>query len=174
MNENLALRVLGGVMGWTNEHAREEYRWLKLMAGLKYDGYQDFQAGMRFTESLATWLQQFATQDRKIAYDFLRTTLVYIGPGEMERLVEQFYPLTVVNRLIRTVATECKTQPHRVLVNANARRASERLGRQTLVMGLSDGARIDTIRRANSESLSNEQVVQMTQVDTEKMERSAR
>ena len=35
-------------------------------------------------------------------------------------------------------------------------------------MGLSDGARIDTIRRANSGLLSNEQFVSGTQVDTEK------
>ena len=35
-------------------------------------------------------------------------------------------------------------------------------------MGLSDGARIDTIRHANSGVLGNEQFVQGTQVDTEK------
>ena len=35
-------------------------------------------------------------------------------------------------------------------------------------MGLSDGARIDTIRRAYSGVLSNEQFVFSTQVDTEK------
>ena len=44
----------------------------------------------------------------------------------------------------------------------------ERLLRQTLFMGLSDGARIDTIRHANSGVLGNEQFVQGTQVDTDK------
>jgi hypothetical protein len=37
-------------------------------------------------------------------------------------------------------------------------------------MGLSDGARIDTIRHANAGLLSNEQFVQGTQVDTDKWE----
>ena len=168
MNQDLALRVLSRVMGWTDVHAREEFRWLKLMARLKYDGYRDFQAGMRFTESLATWLQQFNAQDREAAYRFVRRSLVYIGPNEMTRLVERFYPRTVIGRLIRTVAKECCIEPHFVLVNERARVAMERLARQTLIMGLSDGARIDTIRRANADSLDNEQVVQVTQVDPEK------
>jgi len=59
MNQDLALRVLGQIMAWNDEQARDEFRWLRLMARLKYDGYRDFQAGMRFIESLATWLQQF-------------------------------------------------------------------------------------------------------------------
>ena len=168
MNQDLALRVLSQIMGWTDEDARREFDWLKLMARLKYDGYRDFQAGMRFTESLATWLQQFEPGERETAYSFVRRNLVYIGPSEMERLVEQFYPSTVVDRLLRTVATECAIQRYRVLVDEGARAATERLRRQTLFMGLSDGARIDTIRHANAGSLSNEQIVQVPQVDTEK------
>ena len=168
MNQDLGLRVLGQIMDWTDGRAREEFAWLKLMARLKYDGYRDFQAGMRFIESLATWLQQFKQHERETAYTFVRRTLVYIGPSEMQRLVEQFYPRTVRERLVRMVATECRIEPHRVLVDPNARAASARLRRQTLFMGLSDGARIDTIRHANSGLLGNEQFVQGTQVDTEK------
>ena len=59
-------------------------------------------------------------------------------------------------------------QPHRVLIDPDAQAASERLRRQTLFMGLSDGARIDTIRHANPGLLGNEQFVQGTQVDTDK------
>ena len=168
MNQNLALRVLGKIMEWTDDRARQEYGWLKLMARLKYDGYRDFQAGMRFAESLTTWLQQFEANERKTAYAFVRQTLVYIGPSEMERLVEQFYPRHVVDRLFRTVAKECGIQPHRVLVDKDAQAATERLRRQTLFMGLSDGARTDTIRHTNAGFLSNEQIVQGTQVDTDK------
>ena len=86
----------------------------------------------------------------------------------MQRLVEQFYPRTVRDRLVHIVATERGMQPHRVLIDEDAQAASERLRRQTLFMGLSDGARIDTIRHANSGLLGNEQFVQGTQVDTEK------
>ena len=168
MNQDLGLRILGRIMDWTDDRAREEFAWLKLMARLKYDGYRDFQAGMRFIESLATWLQQFNSHERDTAYAFVRSSLVYIGPSEMQRLVEQFYPRFVRDRLVRMVATELGIPPYRVLIDPNGREASKRLSRQTLFMGLSDGARIDTIRHANSGVLGNEQFVQGTQVDTEK------
>jgi hypothetical protein len=58
MNQDLGLKILGQIMAWSDDRAREEFRWLRLMARLKYDGYRDFQAGMRFIESLVTWLQQ--------------------------------------------------------------------------------------------------------------------
>ena len=54
MNQDLGLKVLGQIMNWTHNRAQEEFAWLKLMARLKYDGYRDFQAGVRFIESLAT------------------------------------------------------------------------------------------------------------------------
>ena len=169
MNQDLGLKVLSQIMRWDDDRARKEFAWLKLMARLKYDGYRDFQAGMRFIESLVTWLQQFKQpQERETAYEFVRRTLVYIGPGEMQRLVEQFYPSTVRDRLVRMVADECGIQPYRVLADKKAQAAEERLRRQTLFMGLSDGARIDTIRHANSGLLGNEQFVQGAQVDTEK------
>ena len=168
MNQDLGLRILGRIMYWDDDRARDEFAWLKLMARLKYDGYRDFQAGMRFIESLATWLQQFEPRERETAYAFVRHTLVYIGPSELQRLVEQFYPRAVRDRLFRMVAAECDIPPHRVLIDADARAAIERLQRQTLFMGLSDGARIDTIRHVNSGLLGNEQFVQGTQVDTEK------
>lgn len=168
MNQDLALKVLGQIMNWNDDRARQEFQWLRLMARLKYDGYRDFQAGMRFIESLATWLQQFEPHERETAYAFVRHTLVYIGAGEMQRLVEQFYPRTVRDRLVRTVAAERGMAPYRVLADPDARAAGERLRRQTLFMGLSDGARIDTIRHANAGLLNNEQLVQGTQVDTEK------
>jgi hypothetical protein len=117
MNQDLALNVLGRIMGWTDDRARREFQWLRLMARLKYDGYRDFQAGMRFIESLATWLQQFAREERETAYPFVRNSLVYIGPGEMQRLVEQFYPRTVRDRLIRKVAAERGIPSYRVLVD---------------------------------------------------------
>ena len=168
MNQDLGLRVLGRIMNWPDDRARQEFEWLRMMARLKYDGYRDFQAGMRFVESLATWLQQFAQHERETAYAFVRYTLVYVGPSEIQRLVEQFYPRTVQDRLFHMVANEIGIEPYRVLASTNAQRMSERLRRQILFMGLSDGARIDTIRRTNSGVLSNEQFVQGTQIDTEK------
>ena len=171
MNQELGLKVLGRIMDWDDDRAREEFGWLRLMARLKYDGYQDFRAGMRFIESLVTWLQQFRLrQERETAYEFVRRTLVYIGPNEMQRLVEQFYPRYVRDRLIRMVAAKHKIQTYQVLANKAAREEEKKLRRQTLFMGLSDGAHIDTIRRTNSSLLSNEQFVPNLQIDTEKWE----
>lgn len=168
MNQELGLRTLSQIMDWSDERARDEFSWLRLMARLKYDGYRDFQAGMRFIESLATWLQQFQKSEREAAYAFVRRALVYIGPNEMQRLVEQFYPRTVRDRLIRTVAAERGIPTYRVLADPTARAAAERLRRQSLFMGLSDGARIDIVRHANAGLLTNEQLVVATQVDADK------
>lgn len=168
MNQELGLRVLSGILEWTDDHARKEFEWLRLMARLKYDGYRDFQAGMRFIESLATWLQQFTKTERKIAYEFVRSTLVYIGPSEMQRLVEQLYPRFVRDRLMSTIAQRRSIPPYRILADAQASAEIDRLRRQTLFMGLSDGARIDVVRHANVGLLTNEQLVVATQVDKDK------
>ncbi len=168
MNEALGLTVLSQIMNWSDERAREEFKWLRLMSRLKYDGYRDFQAGMRFIESLATWLQQFSKQERDTAYAFVRQTLVYIGPAEMQRLVEQFYPRIVRDLLSRTVATQMGIPTYRVLAENETRSCLDRLRRQTLFMGLSDGARIDVLRHVNVGLLTNEQLVGATQVDKDK------
>lgn len=168
MNQELGLKILGEIMAWTDDRAREEFRWLRLMARLKYDGYRDFQAGMRFIESLATWLQQFKREERETAYAFVRHALVYIGPSEIQRLVEQFYPRIVWDRLIRTIAAERGLPTYRVLADPVARAATDLLRRQTLFMGLSDGARIDIVRHSNAGLLTNEQLVIATQVDKDK------
>ena len=168
MNEDLGLRILSDIMAWEDEQAREEFRWLRLMARLKYDGYRDFQAGMRFVESLITWLQQFEPSERAIAYGFLRNALVYIGPNEMQRLVDQCYPRVIWDRLVRTVAHERGIPTYRVLANPEAIAEVNKLRHQTLFMGLSDGARIDGLRHGNVGLLNNEQLVVSTQLDKEK------
>lgn len=170
MNQALCLKILARIMEWDDDRAHEEYKWLSLMARTKYDGYRDFQAGMRFFESLVTWLQQFEFSDRETAYDFVREKLVYIGPSEMMKLVEQFYPKIIHNRLVNYAANRHDIPTYRVLVNPDACASIERLRRQTLIMGLSDGARIDGIRRYNAGRLSNEQLVLMTQLDKNKWE----
>ncbi len=168
MNEGLGLRILSEIMAWDDDQARREFSWLRLMSKLKYDGYRDFQAGMRFIESLGTWLQQFDPAERRTAYEFVRRSLIYVGQGEMNRLVEQFYPSVVRERIISMVAAEKAIPRYRVLVDSDAKEAADRLRRQTLFMGLSDGARIDGIRHNNVGILTNEQFVLATQLDEDK------
>ncbi|MBZ9603307.1 phosphoribosyltransferase-like protein [Phyllobacterium chamaecytisi] len=168
MNEDLGLKILSEIMAWDDEQARREFAWLRLMSRLKYDGYRDFQAGMRFIESLATWLQQFEKIERPTAYSFVRDVLVYVGPNEMNRLVEQLYPAAVREQIVGMVARERSIPRYRVLADDQARAAVERLRKQTLFMGLSDGAHIDGIRHSTVGLLSNEQFVLATQLDQQK------
>ncbi len=70
----LALNLIADVMNWDTEEATREYAWLRLMSAVKYDGYSDFRAGVRFLESLSIWLRQFKPADRAAAYDFVKTS----------------------------------------------------------------------------------------------------
>ncbi len=56
MNQDFILGRLSEIMEWDTDRSRQEFDWLRLMSRMKYDGYQDFLAGMRFIESLADWL----------------------------------------------------------------------------------------------------------------------
>lgn len=168
MNQDLGLRVLSEIMHWPDDRARQEFEWLRLTARYKYDGYRDFLAGARFIESLVTWLQQFAPDERESAYAFLRSRLVYIGPAEMQRLVDLLYPHEVQPRLLRIVARARGVPKYRIWSDPHAAEEFRRRRRQTLFMGLSDGARIDILRHVNIGILSNEQVVASTQVDADK------
>lgn len=159
MNQAFILGRLADLMGWDATDFNSEFRWLELMSRMKYDGYQDFLAGMRFIESLADWLQQFAPGERKAAYDFVRTNLVFISPAEMRHLVELFYPETIQPHLIRKVSESRGIPQYRIWADAKAVELYETLLRKTLFIELSDGGHIDVFRRANAGVISNEQIV---------------
>jgi hypothetical protein len=164
MNEELGLRLLANLLEWGDE-ARREYPWLKFMARYKYDGYHDFVAGKRFLESLISWLRQFpSVLERRSAYDFVRKRLVYLGPAELHHLVRRSYYEVIRPRLIAMVASQLSVAEHLVWSDARGKEAYRRLLRRTLFFGLSDGARIDVFRRANTGVISNEQVLLGTQV----------
>lgn len=168
MNQDFILGRLSEIMGWDNDQARQEFAWLRLMSRMKYDGYQDFLAGMRFIESLADWLQQFRQEERMAAYNLVRQTLVYVSTAELNHLVELFYPETVQWRLQDAVASRLRIPPYQVWAGRESADLYQRLLRQTLFVELSDGARIDIFRRANSGTISNEQVITAPRVNDEK------
>lgn len=168
MKEEIALRILDMVMQWDIDRAREEFRWLRLMSRLKYDGYQDFVAGARFIECLLYWLQQFDQADRKIAYEFVRKHMVYVSEAEIQHLVEQFYAETVCWHILSEISSQFNIPKWQIYANPTARQEFENLRRRTLFLGLSDGARMDVFRRANVGRISNEQVVATYRFDDEK------
>ena len=168
MNQELALKILSQIMGWDMDRARKEDAWLRLMSRVKYDGYQDYLAGARFVESLANWLQQFEAAEREIAYSFIRHSLVYLGPAEMQHLVDLVYPETIQLRLLKAVANHLQVPKYQVWAQQESASAYEAMLRKTLFIGLSDGARMDAFRRANVGIISNEQIVLAMQVDEDK------
>ncbi len=168
MINTLALNLVADVMKWDNEVATEEYAWLRLISSIKYDGYSDFRAGVRFLESLVSWLRHFAEADRATAYQLVKARLVYISTLEMQRVIETFIPETVTPYLRGSVGDQLGIKPYEVWKTAEAAEAFRRRLRRCLFVGLSDGSRIDVLRRANAGRLSQEQVVPMMNVDDDK------
>lgn len=168
MINRLALSLIAEVMDWNEEEVTREYAWLRLMSSVKYDGYSDFRAGVRFLENLAIWLRQFEPDDRPIAYSFIRNRLVYISTAEMHRVIETFIPETVTPYLREAAAAEVGIKSYETWGNTQGVEAFNRLLRCSLIVGLSDGSRIDVLRRANSGRLVQDQVVPMLDIGFEK------
>lgn len=168
MNQTLARRCLGRLMEWDLERTKEEFRWLDLISRLKYDDYGGYFAGARFVECLLDWLQQFARADRETAYQFLRQHLVFVSASEMQHIIELFYPEFVRRILAKEVARRCGVKDYLVWSNDDLKKNYRKLLRETLFMGLSDGARLDTFRRANVGLIKNEQVAATIDIDDER------
>jgi hypothetical protein len=165
MKDALAEKLLAHVMEWGPQQVAQERPYLQAMATYKYDEYQQFSPGMRFVESLARWLAQFKVDERRLAYEFVKTKLVYCCGAEMNHLVECAYPDFVRPVLFRMAAPLIGPK------GANVRHVSRIaasmefrvLQRQSLFLGLSDGSRIDQFRRANPE-LNQEQIWQTHEI----------
>jgi hypothetical protein len=165
MKRDLALEILGKVMRWDGDQSQREFSYLSLLSRIKYDGYRGYVAGARFLESLAYWLQQFDPGDRAVAYDFLKNHLIYIGPEELQHLVELTYPQHIQRPLASEICDRLKVPRHLIWADPVATEAYRALLRRTLFLGLSDGARIDAFRRANEGIISNEQVATTLEID---------
>lgn len=157
MKDELAERLLVTVMDWDQIRTKEERAIIQDMARYKYDEYQQFAPGMRFIESLARWLYQFAPEHREAAYRFVREKLIFYSTAEIGHLVGMAYRDRIRPSLMRSTATECGMNSRHVAQIARSTEFRVRQ-RQCLFLGLSDGARIDVFRRSNSRDLSHEQI----------------
>jgi len=154
-------------MGWSDEEKARERAILQDLARYKYDEYQQYAPGRRFIESLALWLRQFETpEERKVAYAFVRNRLVFISTPELRQLVDLSFPTAIRPALIAMTARRAQIDPLRVKAVVNSQDYGITL-RQTLFLGLSDGARTDVFRRSYPE-VSNEQIWHAYDVSDEK------
>lgn len=157
MRDALAERLLASIMDWTPEDVARERPVLQALAALKYDEYQQFSPGMRFVESLALWLGQFhELVERKAAYNFVLSRLVFLSHAEMAHFAAIAYPDVIRPVFIEQAAKDATLPPFRVSQVLGAD-AFKQLQGSSLFFGLSDGARIDLFRRSNTE-LSHEQI----------------
>jgi hypothetical protein len=170
MRDALAERLLAEVMAWTPEDIARERPDLQAMAAYKYDEYQQFGPGMRFIESLASWLGQFKSpNERRIAYEFVKRKLLFCSAAEMNHLVAMAYPDKIRSLLIRGAALDAGENPRAVARIASSVEFRVRR-RRCLLLGLSDGARTDVFRRYNSSELSQEQIRQTHEMPEERVE----
>lgn len=167
MNDNLALDTISKLMNWDQTGSdREEFAILKLMSQFKYDNYEGYEPGSRFFSSLIGWLKQFKTlSDRQIAYDFLKTNLIFFSRHDLTHLVHRLRP-AIQRTIVRSVAKD-KTIPHWDVLSKERLAYDIRL-RQCLFVGLSDGAKMDIFRRDNEGSISNEQTLLAYDVSIDK------
>jgi hypothetical protein len=168
MRDALAERLLATVMKWSPADVARERPILQALALLKYDEYQQFSPGIRFVESFALWLEQFATEDRQIAYDFIRSRLVFLSEAEMAHFAAVMYPDFLRPILLGQAAREDSVPQYHVSRVARGTTFA-RLQGSTLFFGLSDGARIDQFRRSNRE-LSHEQIFSNYELPEERVD----
>jgi hypothetical protein len=156
MRDDLAGKVLACVMSWDAAQIAQYGAYLQDLARYKYDEYEGFGPGEKFVESLAAWLWQLAPAERADAIKFVMTSLVFVSRLELDHVIGMVYPDVIRPILIRRAAEELCLPPYKVVMIADSREFRE-LERKTLVLGLTDGSRLDRLRRA-SPKLSHEQV----------------
>lgn len=156
MNDKLAEELLARHLEWDDQTAQEEIKSLQMLSQLKYDRYQNFEPGMRFIASLAEWLSQFVTlEERQTAYRFVKQHLVFISSDEINQLIDLAFPEKIFPIVLNQVADMLGKPPYLVKSISESKTFQTQL-RRSLFLGLSDGARLDVLRRRAL--LNNEQV----------------
>lgn len=171
MKDALAERLLVEVMAWTVDDVSTERPYLQAIAAYKYDEYKRFSPGMRFVENLALWLQQFKTvEERRAAYSFVKDRLLFISSGELDHLVASAYP-DLIRHLILGEAARLTSRPAHMVAALAHSREFKALRRQSLFLGLSDGAQTDIFRRSSANELRHEQIYQTYEVPDDRADK---
>lgn len=156
MNSNLANQLLASIMKWDARTLASERAALEFMGSMKYDAYDRYMPGMRFMSSLVQWLNDIKEEDRDEAYKFIKKKLVFISSMQMNYLVDLLYD-SKIRPILLDMATVETGMPSYKRSNKVVRTRFEIEKRSALVIGLSDGAHTDILRR--SAGFNNEQVL---------------
>jgi len=156
MNSNLANQLLASIMKWDAPTLASERAALEFMGSMKYDAYDRYMPGMRFMSSLVQWLNDIEEEDRDEAYKFIKDKLVFISSTQMNYLVDLLYD-SKIRPILLDMATVEMGMPSYKRSSKVVRSRFEIEKRSALVIGLSDGAHTDILRR--SAGFNNEQVL---------------
>lgn len=167
MNQQLAEKILANVMEWDTQEVKDNIRSLEHFAELKYDQYQQYQVGSRFIENLTMWLNQFESiKERRLAFDFVKERVVFISQEELYHLINSIYPDVLKPLFKEQVKEICSVNS--ITDGEVKKRLMHIVRRQSLIFGLSDGARLDVFRRSTP-IISNEQVCISYEITNERM-----
>lgn len=156
MNSNLANQLLGSIMKWDAPTLASERAALEFMGSMKYDAYDRYMPGMRFMSSLVQWLNDIKEEDRDEAYKFIKEKLVFISSMQMNYLVDLLYD-SKIRPILLDMSTAETGMPSYKCSSKVVRTRFEIEKRSALIIGLSDGAHTDILRR--SAGFNNEQVL---------------
>lgn len=172
MKDEIAQAFLAKVLSVDKSSFDENHKFFQAMASYKYDNYQQYFAGKRFIESFALWLNQFSEPDRKTALELIRKQLIFTSAEEMNALVASCYPDKIKNILIKKISSDLNIPDYKIHRITSSPEFKVLL-RKSLFCGLSDGARMEVFRRANSGIISHEQIYQtyeLSEVRANKMQ----
>lgn len=160
-------------MGWAPDQLADGGSRLQTLAQHKYDSYEGYRPGVKFLENLSVWLDQFPDiVDRRAAIRFVLDDLVFVSRAELDHLIETVYPDWIRPMLVREAAESLGMSPYAIGAITNSEEFRT-IQRKLLVLGLSDGARIDRLRRS-SPGLSHEQIYLATDIGDETAEAAAK
>ena len=168
MRAALAEKLLVKIMEWDSTQISQERPLIQALSSFKYNEYQQFSIGTRFIESLVKWLNQFDTiEEKNIAYNFIKQRLIFISNDQMLHLVNITYSDKINPFLIKKSSIMLNTNSFHVkkITTSEEYRTTTR---RSLFIGLSDGSRIDQLRRYSG--LNNEQVIPTYQINKEKVD----
>lgn len=169
VNRDLALRLLQTTLPDLTDEAIADSisRELKFLAEYKYNKYEMYHPGRLFLENLYLWLQQFEKPERTAALDFVRKELIFVSRQEFQQLAGVVYHDTIKRRQMEVAAALGGYPPHKVQAIRESQEF-KKIARASIYVGMSDGARIDYIRRHNLD-ISNEQVLPYYDVSSTKL-----
>lgn len=167
MNSNLANQLLASIMNWDSQTLASERAALEFMGSMKYDAYDRYMPGMRFMSSLVQWLNDIDEENRDEAFKFVKERLVFISSIQMNYLVDLLYN-DKIRPILLDMATAETGMASYMHSNKNVRKQFDIDKRSSLVVGLSDGAHTDILRR--SAQFDNEQVLTNYYPDGKKLQ----